>query len=49
MLRMKKFVYESGTFHYGERWIQTGKVESIEAVEVWEGDRQYPNNVMVRQ
>jgi hypothetical protein len=43
------FVFTSGDFHYGFRWIPTDRLESIDNVEVWEGDRQYPLNPSVKE
>ncbi|MBC8274021.1 MAG: DUF2207 domain-containing protein, partial [Chloroflexi bacterium] len=43
------FVFTSGDFHYGFRWIPTDRLESIGNVEVWEGDRQYPLNPSVKE
>ncbi len=43
------FVFTSGDFHYAFRWIPTDRLESIDNVEVWEGDRQYPLNPAVKE
>src|SRR4030043_636927 len=43
------FVFTSGDFHYGFRWIPTDRLESIDNVEVWEGERQYPFNPLVKE
>ena len=43
------FVFTSGDFHYGFRWIPTDRLESIGNVEVWEGDRQYLPNPSVKE
>lgn len=45
----QSFVFTSGDFHYGFRWIPTDKLESIDNVEVWEGDRQYQLNPLVKE
>ncbi len=42
------FAFTSGDFHYGYRSIPTDRLESIEDVEVWEGDRKYELNPEVR-
>src|SRR4030042_427231 len=46
---VQAFVFTSGDFHYGFRWIPTDRLESIDNVEVWEGDRQYPLNPSVKE
>ncbi len=43
------FVFTSGDFHYGSRWIPTDRLESIDNVEVWEGDLRYPLNPSVKE
>lgn len=43
------FAFTSGEFHYGYRWISTDRVESIDSVEVWEGERRYELNPAVRK
>jgi len=45
----QSFVFTSGDFHYGFRWIPTDRLESIDNVEVWEGDRQYQLNPLVKE
>ena len=46
---VQTFVFTSGDFHYSFRWIPTDRLESIDNVEVWEGDRQYPLNPSVKE
>jgi hypothetical protein len=46
---IQTFVFTSGDFHYAYRWIPTDRLESIDSVEVWEGDRQYPLNPAVKE
>jgi hypothetical protein len=43
------FVFTSGDFHYGFRWIPTDRLESIDNVEVWEGNQQYQLNPSVKE
>src|SRR4030042_451039 len=43
------FVFTSGDFHYGFRWIPTDRLESIDNIEVWEDDRQYQLNPSVKE
>src|SRR4030042_6369420 len=43
------FVFTSGDFHYGFRCIPTDRLELIDNVEVWEGDRQYPLNPLAKE
>jgi uncharacterized membrane protein len=43
------FVFTSGDFHYGFRWIPTDRLESVDNVEVLEGDRKYPLNPSVKE
>jgi len=43
------FAFTSGDFHYGYRWIPTDRLESIDDVEVREGERKYELNPQVRQ
>ncbi|MBM3142684.1 MAG: hypothetical protein FJ005_06520 [Chloroflexi bacterium] len=42
-------VFTSGDFHYGFRWIPTDRLESIDNVEVCEGDQRYPLNPSVKE
>lgn len=44
---VQTFNFTSGDFHYGFRWIPMDRLESIDSVEVWEGDRQYTLNPSV--
>lgn len=43
------FAFTSGDFHYGYRWIPMDRLESIDDVEVWEGERKYELNPQVRR
>ncbi|HEX7365095.1 MAG TPA: DUF2207 domain-containing protein, partial [Dehalococcoidia bacterium] len=44
---VQTFNFTSGDFHYGFRWIPTDRLNYIDNVQVWEGDRQYPFNAAV--
>jgi uncharacterized membrane protein len=46
---VQTFNFTSGDFHYGFRWIPTDRLESIDNVEVWEGDRQYTLDPSVKK
>ncbi len=45
----QKFVFTSGNFHYGYRWLPLDKVDSIDRVEVWENGKKYPQNPEVKE